>query len=71
MSLTVRLEVVAYHRCQNAGGIGFTMSIFITNLAFSEYPATVNAATMSTLLASLAAVTIGFLLIKLTYKSQL
>lgn len=53
------------------GGIGFTMSIFITNLAFSEYPATVNAAKMSILLASLVAGVVGFLWLRFTHKSQL
>ncbi|MFT3847494.1 MAG: Na+/H+ antiporter NhaA [Propionivibrio sp.] len=37
------------------GGIGFTMSIFITNLAFPDAPATVNAAKIAILLASLVA----------------
>ena len=43
------------------GGIGFTMSIFITNLAFVGNPATINASKMAILLASLAAGLIGFL----------
>ena len=43
------------------GGIGFTMSIFITNLAFVGNPATINASKMAILLASLAAGVIGFL----------
>ena len=43
------------------GGIGFTMSIFITNLAFTGSPATVNASKMAILLASLAAGVFGFL----------
>lgn len=37
------------------GGIGFTMSIFITNLAFPDSPATINAAKIAILLASLLA----------------
>ncbi len=37
------------------GGIGFTMSIFITNLAFPNDPGEVNAAKMAILLASLTA----------------
>lgn len=37
------------------GGIGFTMSIFITNLAFAESAAIINASKMAILLASLAA----------------
>ena len=43
------------------GGIGFTMSIFITNLAFMANPATINAAKMSILIASLTAGILGFL----------
>ena len=42
------------------GGIGFTMSIFITNLAFVGNTDTINASKMAILLASLAAGTIGF-----------
>jgi NhaA family Na+:H+ antiporter len=43
------------------GGIGFTMSIFITNLAFAGHPDLVNASKMAILLASLAAGTLGFI----------
>lgn len=43
------------------GGIGFTMSIFITNLAFAADAATINASKMAILLASLTAGTAGFL----------
>ena len=43
------------------GGIGFTMSIFITNLAFVGNAETINAAKMAILLASLAAGALGFL----------
>jgi NhaA family Na+:H+ antiporter len=43
------------------GGIGFTMSIFITGLAFSGQPETVNAAKMAILWASLASGVLGFL----------
>lgn len=42
------------------GGIGFTMSIFITNLAFSGDAATVNASKIAILLASLTAGALGF-----------
>ena len=41
------------------GGIGFTMSIFITNLAFSAEPAFINASKLAILLASLAAGIVG------------
>jgi NhaA family Na+:H+ antiporter len=46
------------------GGIGFTMSIFITNLAFAGNSTTINASKMAILLASLTAGTIGFLWLK-------
>lgn len=46
------------------GGIGFTMSIFITNLAFAGNMETINASKMAILLASLTAGTIGFLLLQ-------
>jgi|WetSurMetagenome_2_1015567.scaffolds.fasta_scaffold15635_4 Na+:H+ antiporter, NhaA family len=41
------------------GGIGFTMSIFITNLAFAGNTETISASKMAILLASLMAGTIG------------
>lgn len=47
------------------GGIGFTMSIFITNLAFAGDAELVNASRMAILLASLTAGTIGFLWLRL------
>ena len=47
------------------GGIGFTMSIFITNLAFAGGAALINASKMAILLASLTAGTVGFLWLKL------
>jgi len=43
------------------GGIGFTMSIFITNLAFLGDTETINASKMAILLASFTAGTLGFL----------
>jgi len=42
------------------GGIGFTMSIFITNLAFAGDAEAINAAKMAILLASLAAGMFGY-----------
>ncbi len=47
------------------GGIGFTMSIFITNLAFAGDADTVNASKMAIFLASLIAGVIGFLGLRL------
>jgi NhaA family Na+:H+ antiporter len=47
------------------GGIGFTMSIFITNLAFVGNVAEINGSKMAILLASLIAGTTGFLWLKL------
>jgi NhaA family Na+:H+ antiporter len=47
------------------GGIGFTMSIFITNLAFVGNAAEINGSKMAILLASLVAGTVGFLWLKL------
>lgn len=52
------------------GGIGFTMSIFITNLAFVGNAETINASKMAILLASLTAGTIGFLWLKLLGKPE-
>lgn len=46
------------------GGIGFTMSIFITNLAFPGEPGVVNASKMAILLASLTAGVLGFVWLK-------
>lgn len=43
------------------GGIGFTMSIFITNLAFDGNEAIINASKMTIVLASLIAGVVGFL----------
>ncbi len=43
------------------GGIGFTMSIFITNLAFVGNMETINASKLAIVLASVIAGTIGFL----------
>jgi len=47
------------------GGIGFTMSIFITNLAFAGQPGVINASKMAILVASLTAGVIGFAWLKL------
>jgi NhaA family Na+:H+ antiporter len=43
------------------GGIGFTMSIFITNLAFTNNAEIVNASKMAILVASLGAGMLGYL----------
>ncbi|MGV3743367.1 MAG: Na+/H+ antiporter NhaA [Burkholderiaceae bacterium] len=52
------------------GGIGFTMSIFITNLAFTGDVEAINASKMAILLASLTAGTLGFLWLKVLSKPQ-
>jgi NhaA family Na+:H+ antiporter len=52
------------------GGIGFTMSIFITNLAFAGESDVINNSKMAILLASLTAGTIGFLWLKLLGKPE-
>jgi Na+:H+ antiporter, NhaA family len=43
------------------GGIGFTMSIFITNLAFAEAPEFINSSKLAVLLASVTAGALGLL----------
>lgn len=48
------------------GGIGFTMSIFITNLAFANNAAVVDASKIAVLLASLCAGIMGFLWLKMS-----
>lgn len=50
------------------GGIGFTMSIFITNLAFAGNTEIVNASKMAIVLASLIAGIIGFLWLRFLVK---
>jgi NhaA family Na+:H+ antiporter len=52
------------------GGIGFTMSIFITNLAFAGQSGVINASKMAILLASLTAGAVGFLWLKLFGKPE-
>lgn len=51
------------------GGIGFTMSIFITLLAFDNEDI-INNSKIAILIASLLAGTIGFIFLKLTLKTQ-
>jgi NhaA family Na+:H+ antiporter len=51
------------------GGIGFTMSIFITLLAFKD-PVVVNNSNLSILLSSAIAGTLGFVFLKLTLKNK-
>lgn len=46
------------------GGIGFTMSIFITNLAFAENAVEINGSKMAILLASCVAGTLGYVWLK-------
>jgi NhaA family Na+:H+ antiporter len=47
------------------GGIGFTMSIFITNLAFTGAPELINASKIAILLASVTAGSVGFVWLSL------
>jgi len=47
------------------GGMGFTMSIFITNLGFESEPVTLVTAKTSILFASLVAGVAGFLWLRL------
>jgi NhaA family Na+:H+ antiporter len=47
------------------GGIGFTMSIFITNLAFAGDAAVINASKIAILIASVSAGAIGFIWLNL------
>jgi Na+:H+ antiporter, NhaA family len=51
------------------GGIGFTMSIFITNLAFAGNAETINSSKISILLASLTSGLIGFVWLRLFGKA--
>jgi NhaA family Na+:H+ antiporter len=48
------------------GGIGFTMSIFITNLAFASDPTVINDSKLAVLLGSLLAGLLGFAWLKAT-----
>ena len=52
------------------GGIGFTMSIFITNLAFDASPSLINSSKMAILLASFLAGVLGLLWLRLFAKPQ-
>ena len=52
------------------GGIGFTMSIFITNLAFTGQAELINASKIAIFLASLLAGTLGFVWLRLLGKSS-
>jgi Na+:H+ antiporter, NhaA family len=52
------------------GGIGFTMSIFIDILAY-DIPEIVNTSKIAILIGSLVAGAIGFLLLKMTLKTQI
>lgn len=51
------------------GGIGFTMSIFITNLAFVGHPAEINASKIAILVASVLAGALGYFWLKLFGKA--
>lgn len=51
------------------GGIGFTMSIFITLLAFDD-PDIINNSKIAIIIASIIAGTVGFIFLKMTLKRQ-
>ena len=51
------------------GGIGFTMSIFITNLAFTGQAELINATKIAVFLALLLAGTLGFFWLRVLGKS--
>lgn len=53
------------------GGIGFTMSVFITNLAFAGNVESINASKMAILLASITAGIVGFLWLRLFGKATI
>ena len=52
------------------GGIGFTMSIFIANLAYADLPQFIEASKISILTASLLAAAFGFLLLLVSSKKS-
>lgn len=52
------------------GGLGFTMSLFISNLAFADEEL-VSAAKMGVIIGSLVAGTIGYIILRITLKSDL
>jgi len=49
-------------------GVGFTMSIFISNLAFSETPAYIDSAKIGILIGSLISGVMGYLVLRFTNK---
>lgn len=51
------------------GGMGFTMSIFITNLAF-DVPSHINAAKLGIIMGSFVSAFLGFLILRITLKKQ-
>ncbi len=72
--LAIRLKIAEYPRGTTwkhffgagfLGGIGFTMSIFITVLAFESNPEVVSASKISVLMTSVVAGLVGFTMLKL------
>jgi Na+:H+ antiporter, NhaA family len=51
-------------------GIGFTMSIFISNLAFGDHPELIQSSKISVLIASLLAALFGWILLKAGLNKQ-
>jgi NhaA family Na+:H+ antiporter len=52
------------------GGIGFTMSIFIGNLAFGEVPAAINVSKLAILAASLTSAALGYIWLRAVSRGQ-
>jgi NhaA family Na+:H+ antiporter len=53
------------------GGIGFTMSIFITNLAFADHAQLINASKIAILVASITAGVMGFIWLSFQGRNKL
>jgi NhaA family Na+:H+ antiporter len=65
---------VRWHHMVGAGllgGIGFTMSIFITNLAFADHAAIVNSSKLAVLGASLIAGVLGLLWLRMAPRREM
>ena len=65
-----RSSLDADHGVSLLAGVGFTMSIFIANLAFGDTPALLDSAKVGILSGSLLAGLTGYLLLRLTCKKS-